>query len=120
MPRSSAVAVSFLALGSLAACGDTAPAASPPPPTATAAGALVIEMRGIAFAPRTARVKVGRTVRWVNRDTAKHNVDSKAFKSRTFGRGGSFSYRAKRAGTFAYLCTVHPFMKGKLVVTAAK
>jgi hypothetical protein len=34
-------------------------------------------------------------------------------------RGKSYSHKFTKAGTFSYICTPHPFMKGKVVVGGA-
>jgi plastocyanin len=77
------------------------------------------EIAGFAFKPGTLTVRVGSTVRWTNRDDAPHTVTatSGAFGSRQLGRGGVYARRFDKAGTFAYLCALHPQMKGRVVVT---
>jgi plastocyanin len=83
-------------------------------------GALEIKMENFQFDPKSATVKVGQQVKWVNQDTADHNViDEKTdlFKSDQFGRGGSFTFSPKKAGTIDYVCTLHPGMTAKLTVT---
>jgi plastocyanin len=87
---------------------------------ASKSGALEIKMQNFQFDPKSATVKVGQTVKWVNQDTADHDVtDEKTglFKSKQFGQGGSFEFTAKKAGTIDYVCTLHPGMTGKLTVT---
>jgi plastocyanin len=81
---------------------------------------VTIDMKDIKFAPQDATVKVGQTVKWVNEDTVEHDVDAKSgadFKSELFGKGKSFEWKADKAGTVSYVCTVHPGMVGTLNVT---
>jgi plastocyanin len=81
---------------------------------------VLIDMKNIKFAPQDATVKVGQTVKWVNQDTVDHDVDAKSgadFKSELFGNGKSFEWKADKAGTVSYVCTVHPGMVGTLNVT---
>jgi plastocyanin len=75
-------------------------------------------MKNIQFAPKDVTVKVGQTVKWVNQDTVDHDVkaDSGQFKSGLFGKGQSFEWKADKAGTVSYVCTVHPGMTGKITV----
>lgn len=75
-------------------------------------------MEAVAFQPGTLTVKQGETVVWRNRDAFPHNVtaDGGAFKSGEIPVGGSWSYRARQKGEFAYTCTIHPTMKGRLIV----
>ena len=37
--------------------------------------------------------------------------------SALFGKGKTFSWKADKAGTISYVCTVHPNMTAKLTVT---
>ena len=88
-------------------------------PTSSGAGAAPrADIAGFAFKPGTIRVKVGTTVRWTNRDEAPHTVTaaSGGFTSKQLGKGGVYARRFGRAGTFAYLCALHPNMKGRVVV----
>jgi plastocyanin len=78
------------------------------------------------FGPKSVTVKPGVTVYWSNKDHAPHNaVASKkvsgkpAFTSGS-AKTGNFSAKSpKKAGTYAYICQVHPFMKGTLVVKSS-
>jgi plastocyanin len=81
---------------------------------------VTIDMKNIKFAPEDVTVKVGQTVKWVNQDTVDHDVSAKSgadFKSDLFGNGKSFEWKADKAGTVSYVCTVHPGMVGTLKVT---
>jgi plastocyanin len=79
---------------------------------------VTIDMKDIKFNPSSATVKVGQTVKWVNDDSAPHNVTGGPLKSNTFGKGGSFEFKPKKAETISYVCTVHPNMKATLKVTS--
>ena len=82
------------------------------------AGANAARIRGFAFRPQTIRVKAGATVKWTNDDAAKHTVSatSGSFSSRELAKGQTYARRFPRAGTFRYLCALHPAMKGAVVV----
>jgi plastocyanin len=87
--------------------------------TESAGGAARVTMKNISFQPGSLTVKAGEKVEWVNEDSAPHNVVStkgEKIKSKTFGKGGTFSFTPKQAGTIEYVCTIHPGMQGKLVV----
>jgi plastocyanin len=83
-----------------------------------------IEMEDFSFRPARLMVRPGAVVIWKNRDRAPHNAASVArsagkrlFRTRTTGFRGEVTARAPgRVGTFAYICTVHPRMRGTLVV----
>ena len=75
-----------------------------------------VAIRNFAYAPKTLNVKVGATVRWKNADAAPHTVTGSAFGSDVLNRNGTYSRRFTRAGTYAYICALHPAMKGSVVV----
>ena len=90
-------------------------------PTVHAAGASV-QIADMAFAPGEVTVSVGDTVTWTNTDDGiVHTVTSTtgAFDSGDLGDGESYSVTFTAPGTFAYLCTPHPFMTGTVTVVAA-
>lgn len=72
---------------------------------------------GTAYAPPVVTVERGATVAWENRDPFPHTVTAPgAFDSRAIAAGAAWRFTAARAGTFDYICTLHPTMKGRLVV----
>jgi plastocyanin len=81
-------------------------------------GTTVVHMKDIQFQPKDATVKVGDTVCWTNDDTVQHDAvaDDGDFSSALFGKGQTFSWKAAKAGTVTYVCTVHPNMTATLVV----
>jgi plastocyanin len=129
MKRLPLLLLAVLALAA-AGCGggsdDNSNSASTPAPaattdtgtSATSGGTVTIDMKNIAFDPKSVTVKVGQTVKWTNSDDAPHNVTGGPLKSKTFGKGGSFEFTPKKAETISYVCTIHPGMDGKLTVTS--
>ncbi len=88
------------------------------PSGGTAAGAQV-SLQNIQFSPAALTVNKGATVTWTNKDSVGHDVTSSSFKSGGAGglqQGATFKHTFKKAGTFAYVCTVHPGMKGTITV----
>ena len=81
-------------------------------------GAVTIDMKNIAFNPTSQTVKVGQTVKWVNQDDVPHNVEGGPLHSKTFAKGGSYTFTPKKAETISYVCTIHPNMKATLTVTS--
>lgn len=76
---------------------------------------LVIEK--FTFKPATLTIPVGTTVTWHNKDSVSHTVTS---RENTFDGGVShddtYTYTFKQSGTFEYYCSIHPFMKAKIIV----
>jgi plastocyanin len=91
---------------------------------AAAAGAFgadapspTVAMQITGFTPATITVKRGTTVSFVNKDPYPHTATSEGhFDSKEVGPGKTWKYAAKQAGRFDYICTLHPNMKGTLVV----
>jgi plastocyanin len=101
-------AVAATGLGS----GISAAAARPKPTTQT----VVIE--AVRFDPQELTVKVGDTIVWINHDPFPHTATAvgKKFDSHEIAAGRSWKYTARRAGVFAYACSLHPTMLGTLRV----
>jgi plastocyanin len=81
--------------------------------------ATEISMEGIAFQPAEATVSAGDTVTWMNDDSVDHDVTADSFSSGDPGGmapGDTFEHTFDEAGTFDYVCTVHPGMEGSVVV----
>ncbi|MDH6705910.1 plastocyanin [Kitasatospora sp. MAA19] len=88
-------------------------------PKAPAAGAQQVTMMNLAFSPSTLTVSKGTTVTWTNNDAAPHTVTSSGsgpLNSGTLNQGASYSYTFTTPGTYAYVCSIHPFMQGTVVV----
>jgi plastocyanin len=80
-----------------------------------------VEIEDYAFNPKTIRVKVGSTVKWTNKDQARHDVmpdnPSEDFKaSELLAKGESYSFTFNKAGTYTYFCSPHPYMKATVEV----
>ena len=82
------------------------------------APAAVVHMKNFAFVPATVRVKAGDTVEWINDDDDAHTVDSaaKLFHSGGLDSHDTWTHAFKSAGSFAYFCELHPYMKGVVIV----
>jgi len=77
-----------------------------------------VKIDNFSFGPQAQTVPMGTTVTWTNRDDIPHTVVSTdgVFKSRTLDTDEKFSFTFAKAGTFAYFCSIHPKMTGKVVV----
>ena len=77
-----------------------------------------VTMKNIAFNPKTVTIDSGDKVTWTNRDTAQHNAveRNEEFETRLLDKGESASVTIDGDGTYNYICTVHPDMKGKVIV----
>lgn len=95
-------------------------------PTLPSAAATV-EMRNIAFSPANISIDKGESVRWINRDSADHQLGqlegpvSGVIESGVIGfrTQGSVSIRFNEAGVYRYRCQLHPtVMFGTVAVSA--
>ena len=76
-------------------------------------------MKDLKFNPDKATAKVGQDVCWVNDEDIQHDAvdeESDRFASELFDKGKTFTWKADKAGTVNYVCTVHPGMRGELDV----
>jgi plastocyanin len=108
----------MLALGA-ALLATTAPpvgrAAQPPDRSAGRTHTVIIE--GMRFTPQTLIVRRGERVTWVNKDLFPHTVTAVGkFDSHQIAAGGSWTYVARKAGVYDYVCTLHVGMTGRLEV----
>ncbi|MEV5751115.1 cupredoxin family copper-binding protein [Actinoallomurus sp. NPDC052308] len=88
-------------------------------PAAAPVAANSVSIKGFAFAPASVSVKAGTTVTWTNKDEEPHTVvaNGGAFHSAALTPGGVFRYRFTKPGSYPYVCSIHPFMRGTVVVT---
>jgi plastocyanin len=76
-----------------------------------------VSIAGFAFGPGSVTVEVGDTVTWTNDDTAPHTATASGdFDTGTIAVGDSASVTFDTAGTYAYVCSIHPAMQGTVVV----
>jgi plastocyanin len=82
------------------------------------AASAEVKIDNFSFGPQEITVAVGTTVTWTNRDDIPHTVVSTdgVFKSKVRDTDEKFSYTFTKPGTYAYFCSVHPKMTGKVVV----
>jgi plastocyanin len=85
------------------------------------AAAAEVEIDQYAFLPQRVTVKAGTTVTWTNDDDDSHTVasSSKLFKSKALDTRDKFSFTFTTPGTYDYFCSLHPYMKGAVVVESA-
>jgi amicyanin len=79
-----------------------------------------IIINGFRFSPDNLNVKVGDKVTWVNQDSAGHTITSDSgsvLNSPILKNGESFSFTFTSTGEYSYHCSIHPGMKGKIIVS---
>jgi plastocyanin len=85
------------------------------------AAASGVTIKDFKFAPASITVHVGDTITWTNQDIAPHTASASdgSFDTGTIDKGKSGSATFSKAGTIPYICSIHPNMKGTVVVAAA-
>jgi len=77
-----------------------------------------VEIKNFAFMPADLTISVGDTVVWVNKDNVVHTVTASngEFDSSLLRTDKEFSHTFNKIGSYAYICTPHPSMKGSVKV----
>jgi plastocyanin len=78
-----------------------------------------ITIDNFSFKAATVTIPAGTTVVWENGDDIAHNVVALdgTFRSQALDTEDKFSFTFATAGTYEYFCSLHPRMKGEIVVT---
>ena len=86
--------------------------------TAALAKDVTVTISNFAFGPAEVTISVGDTVTFVNGDDTIHSVvaDDGSFHSDGLDTDDKFTQAFAKAGTVAYHCGLHPFMKGTIIV----
>jgi plastocyanin len=88
--------------------------------SSTASAEVAVTIVSRAYQPAALTIEAGQTVTWTNRGFTPHTVTAVGgeFDSGRLNLGESFKVTFSTPGTFAYACTIHPSMKGKVTVLA--
>ena len=88
------------------------------PNNAGAGPVATVSMDHNTFIPSEITVAPGTTVTWVNKEAMPHTVVhvNKGFRSKTLVKDAQYSFTFTAAGDYDYLCSIHPNMKGKVIV----
>ena len=106
---SAALACVLLAAGGGAASGSDQAAGK--------SAAATVNIRDFSFRPATMTVARGATVTFANRDSVRHTVTKGgSFDTGRIRPGHAKSVRFGSRGVFRYHCSIHPEMRGKVVV----
>jgi len=85
-------------------------------------GQAPVDIVNFAFTPQKQVVKAGTTVTWTNQDTTIHDIkDTSPLntpQSKELNKGDTFSITYNQPGTYSYICGIHQYMTGTVVVVA--
>lgn len=100
--------------------GAVAVAAVPIPQILLAEPPVVheIEIRSFQFDPKNVEVRIGDTIRWINKDLAPHTATADEFgwDTETLERNETASIEVTEGMETSYFCVFHPHMKGRIVI----
>ncbi|MDB5040160.1 MAG: hypothetical protein JWN27_886 [Candidatus Eremiobacteraeota bacterium] len=110
--------VAAFAVGGIALAAPdptSSPEAVPPRPPTTGA---VVHVKNFAFGPANVTILAGQTVQFIEDDDLPHTVTAadKSYDSGNLNKGDKWEHTYATAGTYAYFCAFHPYMKGTVVV----
>ena len=115
------VVLGAVALGLLLFAGLTQILTAETAVKAAVASTAAVNIENFKFAPPAITVTAGTTVTWKNEDDSPHRIGGKngTFASAALDTDGTFSHTFTTAGEYPYICTIHPFMVGKIIVKPA-
>ena len=84
---------------------------------ATASKTVTVSMKNFFFAPKNVSISTGDRVVWSNTSTRKHTATrAGSFNTGKVTPGTAVAVRFNGAGTYRYVCSLHPEMTGKVIV----
>lgn len=94
---------------------------TPPPAQSSTQGTVTgnITIRTMLFTPSQITVKKGEAVKWTNNDDTAHTVTidhGTGPNSDLIQPGRTYTYTFNQTGSFQYHCSIHPSMRGTIVV----
>jgi plastocyanin len=98
--------------------GESAPSGNAPAPSGEAVRSAKVRISDFAYDPDPVTIQVGGKVIWLNEDATPHTATAEdgSFNTGVLEEGKLKSETFKEAGTFTYICTIHPGMKGVVEV----
>jgi YVTN family beta-propeller protein len=97
---------------------NAAPEVPAPAAVAPQGQTVTVNIAKFAFVPATITISAGQSITWTNSDPVAHTStsDDKAWDSGALSPNATFSTTVAQPGTHAYYCTIHPFIRGTVVV----
>ena len=88
--------------------------------TGTASGQGEVRIIDFDYEPSVLEVTLGTDVTWTNEDGAPHTATAQGdtFDTGRLDKGESGGITFDTPGTYEYICTYHPYMEGRIVVSS--
>lgn len=89
-----------------------------PAPSGDAVRSASVEIEDFAYDPDPVTIEEGGKVIWINRDSEPHTATAEdgSFDTGTLEEGKLKAESFKEPGTYPYVCSIHPEMKGTVEV----
>jgi plastocyanin len=89
--------------------------------TGTASGRGEVRIIDFNYEPSVLEVTPGTVVNWTNEDGTRHTATARAdtFDTGRLDKSESAEIPFQTPGTLEYICTYHPYMEGRIVVSSA-
>jgi plastocyanin len=109
----------LLVLGVALLAGCSSDQNGEPPSAAPVKGVSEITAKDLKFSPAAVEVPAGTTVTWKFDDrSVPHDVKADGWNSGKPRSSGTFSHTFSKPGSYDYVCSIHPKMTGRVVVTS--
>jgi plastocyanin len=113
--------VALLLLGVVTACGSSSSGGSSAGSgSGSSSSGNAVTIKGFAFHPASLTVKVGTKVTFTNQDGVTHTAtgsgNASNINSGNLAKGQSYTVTFTKAGTYNYICNIHQYMKGTIIV----
>jgi plastocyanin len=120
-----AILVGVMALGALAivGCGSSSNQTSGGGQSTTQTSGNTVILKNTSFQPQQITISTGGELTWMNQDSVNHTIvgdntgPGDDFQSGVLQPGEEFSFIFDQPGTYPYHCSIHPNMKGTVIVT---
>jgi plastocyanin len=120
-PRAAIAALAAALALALAGCGsdDDGGGSNAGGSSSTAsAGSGPVTIKNFLYRPEKVSVSAGDSISFTNEDSANHTATANdgSFDTGTLEQGDSKALTFEEPGTYAYICSFHPFMTGEVTV----
>ncbi|MFY0612839.1 MAG: cupredoxin family copper-binding protein [Hyphomicrobiaceae bacterium] len=82
----------------------------------------IVEIEKFKFVPEQLTVRLGDTIKWINRDIAPHTATARdrTWDTKRLKKGEAMSVVVSEGMQMDYFCLYHPHMKAKLVLDTSR
>jgi plastocyanin len=96
--------------------GNTKVTSAETPAVPVAGKTVEVTIQSFAFNPHSITISSGDKVKWTNTDSANHTIVGTNFSSSNLKKGDLYEHIFTKAGTYNYQYSIHPSMKGVVIV----